>query len=249
MLMVTAVLYFRELVRCRLVERANRFTVIADADGLGRVRVHNTNTGKLVDVLVEGREAYCTPLSRPVKTRLRLLAVEYGNGYALVDTQSQEKAFISALKRGLIRWLRGCSIIRRHVKVENSRLDLLLTCHGGQQAFIELKSAILASSDGGALYPDTPSPRGRRHIEELAQLARQGYRAYLVFIAAFPGARYFMPNCGVDPLLQDLLDKAVASGVVVRAIGLDFEPGKGVARLYNDELPVKRCTVKGIDRG
>jgi len=228
---------FSPVTECTIIKRRNRFIVLVELDDGTLVDVHNTNTGRLIDVLVRGRRAFCIRTLRPRKTSLRLLAVEYRQGYALIDTRSQEEAVRNAIDRGVLSWLPRCKTRKRHVKIGSSRIDFLLDC-GGREAYMEMKSAILATDDGGALYPDAPSPRGRRHVKELIKLRIRGVMVYLLFVAAFSAASYFMPNRDVDPEMADLIAEAARRGVAVHAVGIDFDPRSMAARLYSDRLRV-----------
>ncbi len=89
-----------------------------------------------------------------------------------------------------------------------------------------------------AMYPDCPTPRGRRHIRELIEHAGRGYRVALVFIAVLPGAKRFKPNPDGDPEVARLVPAAVDAGVLVKALGMEFDPVKHGIRLYNPNLPV-----------
>jgi sugar fermentation stimulation protein A len=225
---------------CWVRRRVNRFVVeVVFGDG-GVGRVHLNNTGRLVGVLVEGRRAACTRVSRPGRYRLRLSFVEYGccdGGLAVVDTGLQERAFAAAVEAGLLPWLRGCRVVARGPRVGGSRLDYRLDC-GGVEVLVETKSAVLASGDCLALYPDCPTGRGRRHMLELTGLAAEGRRAVVVFVAGFPGARGFRPNEEADPGLARALRRAVEAGVEARSIGLCYSPGEGGVVLYSADLPV-----------
>jgi sugar fermentation stimulation protein A len=200
-------------------------------------RAHINNTGKLLDVLVSGRRGFCHPLPEGRKLRYRLFSVWYNGGFSVIDTNLQEKAFAIAVSRGLLPWASDCVVVRRSPRVGRHRLDYLLEC-AGDSVIVETKSAVLLDTDGYALYPDTPSSRGRSHIALLSELARRGMRVWLVFIAAFPGAKGFRPNGRVDPVLPGLVADAVRAGVLVRSIGLEYDPGRRGIILYNPSLPI-----------
>jgi sugar fermentation stimulation protein A len=219
---------------CTIVQRVNRFTVLARV-GESLERVYNTNTGRLEGVLVPGAHGFCT-VSRG-RLRYRLVAVEYGGGYAVVDTRLQEEAFEAAVGVGAIEWLRGCRVEARGVRVGRSVLDYLLDC-GGEKAIVELKSAILLSPWREALYPDCPTERGRRHVEELARLARQGLRAVLALVAALPSVVAVRPNPNVDPLLHSRLLDAMREGVEVYGVGIEYDAPTSHVVLYSSNIPV-----------
>ncbi len=224
--------------RCRVIRRLNRFVVLVDTDE-GPMRVHINNTGRLLDVLVPGREACCRRLRKPGKLSMRLFAARYGagRGCALLDTGLQEEAFAAAVERGLLPGFRGCRVARRRPRLGSSFLDFLLDC-GGEAVYVETKSAVLLGPGAVAMYPDCPSERGRRHIRELIEEAGRGKRVALVFIAAFPGAKGFKPNREADPEIARLVAEARERGVQVEAIGLLYDDQSGSVALYAPRLPV-----------
>ena len=187
------------VIRCVFLKRLNRFVsrVIA---GDTLTEAHTNNTGRLEDLLIEGREVLCTPI-RGRKLRLRIVGTEVVGSplYTLIDTSLQERAVVEAVGRGLIPKLIKYRIVRRNVKVGGSTFDLLLEGPEGRVPG-EIKSAVFYfPSDGSARYPDTVTLRGRRHIEELG---REG--GILLFVAAHPLAKVFKP-CSLDPKIPGLL--------------------------------------------
>jgi sugar fermentation stimulation protein A len=228
---------------CRIIERLNRFVVLIERDGTV-YRAHLTNTGRLLEFMVEGQKAFCFKTQQHQhhhrgKTDCRLFAIaDHGLG-ALIDTRLQMKAFEEALLRNLIPWLAGCRMRKRNAALgaSRSRIDYILECQG-TQVYLEVKSAVLR--DGAyAMYPDCPTERGRKHVRELTNYAREGGTGIVVFMAALPYVRAFKPNRAADPKLYDALVVAHASGVDVRAIGLYYNPGDGWVYLFEPELEVK----------
>lgn len=80
-------------------------------------------------------------------------------------------------------------------------------------------------------FPDAPSERGRRHLEELTALAASGARAVLVFLAQRGDLRAVGPAREVDPAYGDALDLARAAGVEVLAYRAAVEPSRGRIRV------------------
>ncbi len=227
----------KDYVACRVDSRINRFVVRAYIEDTHEtVDVHINNTGKLTGVLRRDARGYCYPI-RGSKLSYRLFSVEYHGGFAVIDTGLQELSFASAVEAGMIPWLRDCRVKTRAPRIGRHRLDYLLSCIG-EELLVETKSAVLADSEGYALYPDTPSLRGRKHVELLLSLAREGRKVLLLFIAAFPNAKGFKPNRQIDPVLARLVSEAAKAGVNVKSIGLMFEPAGGRIILYNPDMPV-----------
>ncbi|MEB3852073.1 MAG: DNA/RNA nuclease SfsA, partial [Desulfurococcales archaeon] len=221
-------------VPCRVEARLDRFRVAARGPRGESLVLHNTNTGRLLDVLVPGVRCLAYPIRGP-RLRLRLAAVEYHGGLAVVDTVLQARAFEAAVEGGLLPWARGCRLLGRHPRVPVGRLDYRLDC-GGSEVLVETKSAVLAGPRGEALYPDTVSLRGRRHVSWMMEAHRRGRRVMLVFIAAFPAARCYAANPDGDPALASLIWEARQLGVPMAAISLEATTA-GEVRLVNPSLP------------
>jgi len=212
-----------DTVDCVFQERLNRFVGTALIGGRLE-RLHITNTGRLHEFLVKGRRCKAIPI-RGRKLNYRLVAVEDGPGYAIIDTRTQSLAFEKAVEKGLLCFARGCRIEAREPKIAGGRLDYVLSCPEGR-TLVELKSAVLRGPRGEALYPDCPTDRGVRHVEELTRMYRSGLRVAIVFTAAMPGPRCFMPYREGDPRLYDALSRAVLEGVPIHAYSIHID-GEG----------------------
>ncbi len=221
---------------CRIIERLNRFVVVIEVNGIAH-RAHLTNTGRLAEFMIPGREAFCFRTHHGGATDYRLFAIEECGLGAVIDTWLQMDAFEAAVKRQLIPWLKECQLRGKNAPLGASRIDYLLACPRGAW-YLEVKSAVLR--DGPyALYPDCPSERGRKHIRALTAHVRAGGRGTLVFMAALPGVRAFKPNSAADQKLYELLREAYATDVEVRALGLYYHPEDGWVYLYADDLKVE----------
>jgi len=212
------------VIPCRFIKRLNRFVALVEVGGEER-RALVTNTGRLEEFMIPGRKAFCVPKSGG-KTDFVLVAFDdlHGRG-AVIDTRTQAKAFERALELGLVPWLEGCLIKRKEVTVGSSRLDYLFECLGGE-VYAEMKSAVLRGGKNGeyAMYPDCPSVRGRKHIQELIGLSKAGKRAMIFFIGAMPGVDKFRPYEKGDPEIARLLKEAKKAGVEIHALSISLLP-------------------------
>ncbi|AFK51135.1 sugar fermentation stimulation protein A [Thermogladius calderae 1633] len=231
-----------DLVCCSIIKRTTRFTVEVEVSG-SLTTAYTNNTGRLLGYLTRGRVGYCLR-ARGGKHPLRLVAVEDGEYAALIDTRLQEEAFAETVRLGWLPWLAGCSILKRNPRVGSTVLDLMLDCQG-KSTFVELKSAVMRLEEEFAAYPDAPTERGRLQIELLAELAKQGFRSIVVFIAGIPHARGFKFYCEVDREICRAVRKALEAGVEFRGVNL-FMDVKGNAIVLGDaDLPVDlSCCVQ-----
>ena len=106
--------------------------------------------------------------------------------------------------------------LRREVVHGRSRFDFLLEREDGRGMFVEVKAVSLVEG-GVALFPDAPTVRGARHLRELADLARAGEGAAVLFILQRDDAREVRPHAKTDPDFAEALATARSQGVIVRA--------------------------------
>jgi sugar fermentation stimulation protein A len=65
------------------------------------------------------------------------------------------------------------------------------------------------------MFPDAPTVRGQRHLLELADAVKQGYRALVIFIVTRSDARLFKPHSQRDPRFAEALQLAAKQGVKI----------------------------------
>ncbi len=229
-------------IGCRIVQRLNRFVVEVQVEGRSH-RAWINNSGRMHDLLVVGRSAFCVRREPGGKTDYRLFAIHEGQLAALIDTQLQMRAFEQCAERELLPWLGGCHELRRNARLNQSVIDYLLKCRDGE-AYLEVKSAVLRNGRY-AMYPDCPSRRGRKHIGELTRHSLRGKRAYVAFIAALHGIEAFQPNLVADPNLAEMLLQAKQAGVELRCVGMYYCPQSTSIRLFDPDLPVVLPLVSG----
>ncbi|MGB9729091.1 MAG: DNA/RNA nuclease SfsA [Thermoprotei archaeon] len=225
---------FSDLFRLKVIERLNRFTVLlVDNNGtkyLGLLR----NTGKLKDLIYPDAVLVCKKWSRP-KTNCLIIGAETKYGIALIDTYTQMRVFEKLANLRYISWLKDYEILKKEVTIDDSRLDYMI---GSKDTigYMELKSAVFMNNDT-AMYPDTPSERGIRHINLLKSIREMGYRSIISFIAAHPTAKQFRPYWEVDPKIREGLINAKLKGVEIYAVKyyLDLD---GNLIFETDNLPI-----------
>ncbi len=103
-----------------------------------------------------------------------------------------------------------------------SRLDFLITNCKSEQIYIEVKGCTLAIN-GVALFPDEPTKRGSRHLEELLQLKRDGFLVAVIILIFRKDTKCFAPNRETDPKFDKTFKKALSSGVKVYPLVLSDE--------------------------
>ena len=208
-----------DLVKAIFRNRANRFIAEVEIDG-EIVRAHLPNTGRCKELLIDGATVYLKPSDNPNrKTKYSLYLIE--NNGALVAMYSQEasKIVIDAILKGKVKELAGYDIVESEKTIGNSRIDIYLANLDNEnnpidETYVEVKSVTLIK-DGLAQFPDAPTDRGRKHLEELISLKKQGIRAVVFFLIEHPNGNGFRPNWENDPKFSQALNKAYDEGVEI----------------------------------
>src|SRR5690606_25235402 len=110
---------------------------------------------------------------------------------------------------------RGYTEYAKEVTWGESRFDARLSGPAGT-CLVETKSVNLVEN-GTALFPDAPTLRGTRHVEELVQAYEEGLGAAVVFVIQRSDARQFSPYDGADPVFGQALRAAHKAGVKLYA--------------------------------
>lgn len=170
-----------ELVEATFVARPNRFIVEALLDG-ALARAHMADRGRLEDTLLPGtRLLLARRAGAGRKTAFQAVAAYRGEELASLDTHLPNRLIEAALRAAALPQFAVYPSFRREVPIGASRFDFQLA-DGAYRCTVEVKSAGLVADRLG-LFPDAPTERGRRHLQELAALARAGERAAVVFVA------------------------------------------------------------------
>jgi sugar fermentation stimulation protein A len=221
----------------RFLARPNRFLVRCEAKGLREIDAFLPNPGRLWELLLPGASLYVhKPRTRNGRNSRRrtehtVLAVERDGRPIFLHTHETNRAARYLLEHDLIPPLQGFRIKRAEVPVGKSRFDFLLS-KDGEELYLEVKSCTLFGN-GVAMFPDAVTARGRRHLLELAEMSRRGFRAAVLFLVHYPEVRWFMPDYHTDMEFSEaLLDVREKVQLIPAAIGwnrdltLDREPTK-----------------------
>lgn len=121
-----------------------------------------------------------------------------------LDSQAPNRVFYQwALDGGFLPALRELTPEQRY---GDSRFDFAYRA-GASQGFVEVKGVTL-EEDGVAYFPDAPTLRGVRHVEELCRAAAAGDEAWLCFVIPVPGVGGLRPNDRTHPAFGDALRRA-----------------------------------------
>ncbi|MBO4819669.1 MAG: DNA/RNA nuclease SfsA [Firmicutes bacterium] len=233
---------YKSVITAVFLSRPNRFVAKVLVDGKEDT-AHVKNTGRCKELLVPGCTVYLEDHSLSMgkrKYRYSLIAVlkERENGTLLVnmDSQAPNKAAYEALSVGTIK-IPGTgelTYIRPETVYGDSRFDFYFEDNEGRKGFAEVKGCTLEKG-GIASFPDAPTERGVKHIEELIKAKKDGYYASLIFIVQMEGMKYIRPNDETHPAFGEALRRAAKAGVSVAAYECRVFP---CAMTVSKEVPV-----------
>lgn len=198
------------------LKRPNRFIAQVLIDGKEET-VHVKNTGRCKELLVPGVKVILEDCSYNPgrKTRYSLIAVWKGDMLVNMDSQVPNAVVFEALKEGKIRGFEDISYLKREVTFGKSRYDIYFESKN-QKGFIEIKGVTLESNDI-SMFPDAPTERGAKHVLEMIEAVKQGYRGILFFLIQMKGPRAFRLNWQMDRVFSEAVKLASENGVEILA--------------------------------
>ncbi len=205
-------MHYGEIVSGVFISRPNRFIAQVAIDGKTET-VHVKNTGRCKELLTEGARVILEkfPESSSRKTMYDLIAVYKGDLLINMDSQSPNKA----VKEFIPQLFENTTLIRPETSYGKSRFDFYIQA-GSRRIFMEVKGCTL-EENGICRFPDAPTERGVKHINELVSCIEDGYEAYILFVIQMERAKYFTPNTDTHPEFAEALKAASSKGVNILA--------------------------------
>ena len=209
---------YQEVRKATFLARPNRFIAHVELDG-ETVICHVKNTGRCRELLVPGAEVWLEKGTNPNrKTAWDLIAVHKGERLINMDAQAPNKVFSEWADR----FEQELLSLRGEYTYGQSRLDFCLETAAGLH-LVEVKGVTL-EQDGHTRFPDAPTERGIKHLQELIHAVQEGHRASAVFVIQMEDVVDFAPNDVTHPAFGAALREAAAAGVEVVAVNCRVTP-------------------------
>ena len=217
---------YSNMIPGTFLSRPNRFIAKVEIDGKEET-VHVKNTGRCRELLPTGARVWCQKSGNPNrKTAYDLITVQKGHRLINMDSQAPNTAAGEWLRAGGLGEIEN---LKAEAKQGDSRFDFSFT-KDGKTCFLEVKGVTL-ENDGVCAFPDAPTDRGAKHLRGLAELARSGFGAYVLFVIQMADVKYLHPNDVTDPNFGAALREAAAAGVTVLAMDCAVTEDTMVLRL------------------
>jgi sugar fermentation stimulation protein A len=212
---------FPPLVEGRLVKRYKRFFADVElADG-SLVTAHCPNTGPMTGVSSVGAPVLLSKSDNPNrKLAYTWELIQVDETWVGINTNLPNKIIGLGLERRVFSELGEYVKIEREVPYgsQKSRIDYRLTRADGQQVYVEIKNTTWTdgkSNPRTALFPDTVTTRGQKHLEELIEVVQSGQESVLIFFINRQDCERFAPGAQADPRYGKLFLQALEAGVKI----------------------------------
>jgi sugar fermentation stimulation protein A len=208
---------FQNDLEAVFLRRPNRFLIIA-GHGDEEIPCHCPNPGRLIEffgfrgndipgaeLVLERRrtgdgKAGCAPRA---KTAWTAVGLRYHGGIVPLFSA---RANMAAEELILPVMIDGLAEIHAEFTLGNSRFDFLCIDRKGARHLVEVKACSLVE-EGVAMFPDAPSERALKHLVEMAELTKEGYRCHVLFVIVHGKPRRFVPNLHTDPVFAAALSR------------------------------------------
>ena len=209
------------------IERSNRFIARCRLLDTGEeIITHVKNTGRSKELLLpEVLVAVNHQPSAKRKTAYDLIAVKKGNMWINIDSQIPNALAAEGILTGKINLpeLKGSiNYLKREYTFEHSKFDIYFETDQQEKGFVEVKGMTLENHEIGA-FPDAPTLRGLKHVEELRVAQSMGYHCYVLFVVQFPTIQAATIHREMQPVLYEAVKMAIADGVQILAYNCDVD--------------------------
>lgn len=226
-----------------LLKRYKRFFADIQLDSGEVVTAHCPNTGPMTGVSKVGSPVQLSHSDNPNRKlayTLELIQVDEQQPiWVGVNTALPNLVIKLALEKYLFPELSGYTQIKSEMvygKDKKSRVDFYLTGNKEQlPIYIEVKNTTWAQGNL-ALFPDTETTRGQKHLRELMAVLPQSRGVMLYFINR-GDCTQFAPGDTTDPIYGQLLREAINFGLEVLPCRFDISP-EGIHYLGLAELKI-----------
>ena len=235
--------HYPQLYPGKLVKRYKRFLADIELDTGELITAHCPNTGPMTGVCQIGAPvlvSYHDNPKRKLKYTWEAIEVESTNPnvttrvWVGINTALPNRLIKTALEQHLFPELPDYQTVRSEVvygKDNRSRVDFVLSGKHGL-TYLEVKNTTW-SIDDVAIFPDTETTRGQKHLEELTDILMDpshNHRAVMLYVINRSDLAKFSPGDITDPRYSQLLRTAVAQGLQVLPYRFEVTP-EGVSYL------------------
>ena len=211
-----------KLISGLLIKRYKRF--FADVKVKNKTLIaHCPNSGSMMGLLNQGNKVWITEAAnKKRKLKYTLQIIEKNGSKVGVNTHFTNKIVAHGLQNNLIKnFKKTIKIKSEQVFGENTRFDFYLE-DGKTKSFLEVKNVTLRRKPKIAEFPDSVTARGKKHLDELINATKKGFKSYLLFVIQREDCNKFEIAKDIDPEYSKALIMAIKHNVKILCYDCKF---------------------------
>jgi len=205
----------KKLLKGILIKRYKRF--FADIKYKDKIiTAHCPNPGSMMGLLNHDNKALFSESKNPKrKLKYTLQIINFNKKLVGINTHLTNKIVLEALREKKIKNLMKFVDIKTEVKFsDNTRFDFLIS-KGNEKCFLEVKNVTLVRKNNIAEFPDSITTRGTKHLNELINAKKKGYKSYLLYLIQREDCKSFKIAQDIDREYKNAFDEALKNGVKI----------------------------------
>ncbi|MDO5821921.1 DNA/RNA nuclease SfsA [Methanosphaera sp.] len=227
----------------KYISRPNRFTIEFKDKDNAITLAHLHDPGRLKELLIPNTDVLLkyinTYKETGRKTKYDVIAIKNKNNWILLNSSYHNKLVEELINTKEINSLENFHIDKPEIKYKNSRIDFLLKDDKNNPLYLEVKGCTLVE-DTTAKFPDAPTKRGKKHVEELMEIHEKGIFTMVLILVLHNDADEFKPNYDTDIDFSQTLHEAYISGVKIYPLKINTE-------LKNNSIILKKDRILSIE--
>jgi len=178
------------------------------------ITAHCPNTGSMMGLLDKDNIVFFSKSDNPDrKLKYTLQIIKAKNKLIGINTHLTNKIVLEAFTNKKIKDLIKYNTIKSEVKFsEKTRFDFLVS-NNKEKCFVEVKNVTLSRKNKIAEFPDSPTARGIKHLNDLCLSKKKGFKAYILYLIQRNDCESFSIAADIDLEYKVSLEKALKSGV------------------------------------
>ena len=225
--------FTNSLFKGKLIKRYKRFFIDIKLNN-SIITAHCPNTGSMKGLLDEGNNVWVSKNDDPKrKLKFTLEMIEANNMLIGVNTHRANKIVHHALKNKLINEFKSIDKIQSEFKYSNdTRFDFLC-----DNKLLEVKNVTLLRDSKIAEFPDAVTSRGTKHLKNLINSIKKGYKPFVLFLTQIQGINNFK-------IAKDIDEEYYKNYLIAKKAGVNFIAYR--CKLSSKEIKIER-KIKIID--
>lgn len=217
------IIFDQPIVIGKLVGRRKRFFMDVSLPNDELVVAHIANTGSMLGLLNVGSDVLLTKSNDPKRAlAYSVQAIKIDSKWVGVNTMLPNRLIKESFDSALLDYFSHYKLIKSEIPYgleKRSRVDFLLSesVNNKPNCYVEIKNVTL-KIDEIAQFPDAPSVRAQKHIDDLLLMKAEGFEAALIFLVQRTDCEAFRPAYHIDKVYGQKLNEAIKKGLVVKAL-------------------------------